>query len=110
MARADQETILRWEKHFEEFKVSGLTREAYCKTNGIRIYQLDYWRRRFSRLSKGPAVVPLNPDWVPLKIVDSVIEKNSPIDLWIGRVRVEIKPGFDSRFLAEVLRTIVAAC
>jgi hypothetical protein len=110
MVRADEETVRRWQKHLEEFKISGLTREAYSKRNGIRVYQLDYWRKRFLRDTKLPAGSSPDQSWVPLKIADSAIEKDSCIDLWIGRVRVEIKHGFDSRLLAEVLRTIGAAC
>lgn len=110
MARADQETIRHWQKHVEGFKASRLTREAYSKKNGIQVYRLDYWRRRFSRMSQNLADRPAEQRWVPLKIADEPIEKNSHIDLWIGRVRIEIKQGFDSRLLAEVLKTIGAAC
>jgi hypothetical protein len=110
MAKSDQETIRHWQKHVEEFKLSGLTRVAYSERNGIPVYQLDYWRRRFSRISANPVERRAEPCWVPLTIADNPIEKDSRIDLWIGRVRVEIKHGFDSRLLAEVLRTMGAAC
>jgi len=103
------EKIQYWQNHVEVFKSSGLSREDYSKENGIRVYQLDYWRRKLARLNKTQSVIPAN-QWVPVKISDEAIEKDSHIDLRIGRVRVEIKPGFDSKLLAEVLRAIGAGC
>ena len=103
------EKIQYWQNHVEVFKSSGLSREDYSKENGIRVYQLDYWRRKISRKDRTPGSIAAN-QWVPVKISDEPIEKDSHINLRIGRVRVEIKPGFDSKFLAEVLRAIGTGC
>ena len=107
--KVTHEKIQYWQQQVEAFKTSALTREAYSKENGIRVYQLDYWRRKLARLNKTHSVIPAN-QWVPVNISDEPIEKDSHIDLRIGRVRVEIKPGFDSKLLAEVLRAIGAGC
>jgi hypothetical protein len=98
-----------WQQHVEAFKISRLTREAYSKKNGIRVYQLDYWRRKLSRRKKTPAAISTK-QWVPVNIRDEPAEKNSHVDLWIGQIRVAIRPGFDSRLLAEVLRAIGSGC
>jgi hypothetical protein len=86
-----------------------LTREAYNKKNRIQAYQLDYWRKKISRMDKTQEAIPAN-QWVPLKISDEQTERDSHIDLWIGPVRVEIKRGFDPELLAELLRTAGAGC
>jgi hypothetical protein len=109
MAKADPNTIRFWKKHVEEYKASGLTREAYSKRKRIQVYQLDYWRKKLSRLSKTLETLPTD-QWVPLQISDRSIEKDSHIDLWIGPMRIEVKRGFDSQILAEVLRTIGSGC
>ena len=109
MANVNEKVIQYWQQHVEGFKTSGLTREAYSKENGIRVYQLDYWRRKLSRRKKTPATISTK-QWVPVKISDEPIEKDSHVDLWIGQVRVAIRPGFDARLLAEVLRAIGAGC
>ena len=109
MANVNENVIQYWQKHVEGFKTSGLTREAYSKENGIRVYQLDYWRRKLSRRKKTPATISAK-QWVPINISDEPSEKDSHVDLWIGRVRVAIRPGFNSRLLAEVLRVIGAGC
>jgi hypothetical protein len=109
MAKADEQTTQQWKKHVEEFKISGLTREAYSKRKRIQAYQLDYWRRKFSSPNKTSAALHKD-QWVPLQISDRPIEKDSCIDLWVGPVRVEVKHGFDPQLLAEVLQAIGSGC
>jgi hypothetical protein len=107
--KASTETIGYWQQHVEAFKTSGLTREAYSKKNGFRVYQLDYWRRKLSRNEKTPESIATN-QWVAVKISDEPTQKDSHIDLWIGAVRIEVRKGFDSKLLTEVIRTVGAAC
>jgi len=104
-----QEEIRYWRRHVEAFKASGLTRKAYSKQAHINVYKLDYWRKKITRIDKTPEVVP-SSRWVPLTISDDPIEKDSHIDLWVGRVRVEVKQGFDSKLLTEILRAVGAGC
>jgi hypothetical protein len=95
MAKTDPGIIRFWKKHVEEYNNSGLTREAYSKRRHIQVYQLDYWRKKFSPFSKTLEAFPTD-QWAPLQISDSATEKDSPIDLWIGPVRIEVKRGFSS--------------
>jgi hypothetical protein len=103
------ETNQYWQQHVEAFNSSGLTREAYSKKNRIRVYQLDYWRRKISRTNKTRKSESRN-QWLPLQISDEPIDNNSHIELWIGKIRVEIKRGFDSKLLAEFLRSVGVVC
>jgi hypothetical protein len=107
--KAITETIQYWQRHVEAFNSSGLTREAYSKKNRIRVYQLDYWRRKTSRTNKTRKSESRN-QWVPIQISDEPIDNNSHIELWIGKIRVEIKRGFDSKLLAEFLRSVGHVC
>ena len=107
--KATTEKIKYWQRHVESFKASGLTREAYSKKNRIRVYQLDYWRKRVSRMDKTREAITAN-QWVPLQISDEPAERDSHIDLWIGPVRIEIKRGFDAKLLTELLRTVGVGC
>jgi hypothetical protein len=107
--KANTDTFRYWHRHVEAFKASGLTREAYSKRNRIRVYQLDYWRKRILRMGGTPETISAN-QWVPLKISDEPTDKGCHIDLWIGPVRIEVKPGFDSKLLTELLRAVGAGC
>jgi hypothetical protein len=106
---ATQEKIQYWQRHVEEFKVSGLTRDAYSKKNRIRVYQLDYWRKKVSRKEKAPESIAAK-QWVPVKISDEPAGNDSNIDLWIGLIRIEVRKGFDSRLLIELIRAVGAGC
>jgi hypothetical protein len=82
--------------------------KAYSKRKRIQVYQLDYWRKKFSPRTKTPAA--FKDQWIPLQISDRSIEKDSRIDLWVGRVRIEVQHGFDPQLLAEVLKAIGTRC
>jgi hypothetical protein len=106
---ATTETIQYWQRQVEAFNSSGLTREAYSKKNRIQVYQLDYWRKKISRINRTRKSDSGN-QWLPLQISDEPIDNNSHMNLWIGKVRVEIKRGFDAKLLAEFLRSVGALC
>ena len=108
--KTTKETIRYWQRHVESYKTSGLTRETYSKENHIRVYQLDYWRKKISRMERDPESGPANSQWVPLKILDKPTGNNSRINLWIGSIRIEVEQGFDSKHLAEIVRSVGSEC
>jgi hypothetical protein len=99
----------KWQKHVLAFAESDLTRQDYCRQNGIGVYQLDYWRRKFQRSnSKHPVSAGA---WIPLEIRDSrSTAENAGIGLRIGRVTIEVKPGYDRKLLADVLQVLESVC
>jgi hypothetical protein len=107
--RSTKGTIQYWRQHVEAFNASGLTRDAYSKKNRIRVYQLDYWRKKISRKEKAPESIAAK-QWVPVKISDEPAGNDSNIDLWIGSIRIEVRKGFDSRLLIELIRAVGAGC
>jgi len=88
-----------WRRHVEGYESSGQTRESYSTSQGIKIYQLDYWRWKFKRQS---AVSPTVENWIPVRI----IEEENTLDLNVGKVRITVKPGFNHELLSEVLRVL----
>jgi len=107
--KSNPEVTRSWRKHVQEFESSGLTRNRYCQGTGIKVYQLDYWRKKLRKLDatgKGAA-----KGWIPLQIRDDQeIEKGSGVCLRIGRLSIEVKPGFDRQLLAEVIRIVDPIC
>ena len=97
--RYSEEEISYWRRHVAGYEASGQTREAYSASQGIKIYQLDYWRWKFKRQS---AVSPSVESWIPVRI----IEEESALDLNVGKVRITVKPGFNHALLSEVLRVL----
>ena len=105
-----RETPEHWRQHVEAFSYSGLTRNAYCQKNGIRVYQLDYWRKKFKN-SNPSAIANDRKEWVPLQICEErPANKSTGIQLRIDRFTVEIEPGFNPELLSQVLRIVGSAC
>ena len=99
-----------WRHHVQAFIDSGKTRVAYCRENQIQVYQLDYWRRKFksSKANKSPDI---RRDWVSLQIhEDHSSDKGTGIRLHIGRLSIEVEPGFNPKLLSELLRVVGTAC
>lgn len=104
--KTGQTTSLVWRQHVEAFKESGLTRPAYCRKHRIRVSRLDYWRRKLSSAGMAKEAA----QWVPVTIVGEAAEPDPGIQLWIGKLRIELRPGFDTKLLSEILRAVNGPC
>lgn len=107
--KSSQELKEHWQQQVRAFESSGMTRRRYCEQKQIRIYQLDYWRKKLGK--SNPTVQGSTKGWIPLRIRDEqVVQKASGICLRIGRLAMEVKPGFDRELLTEVLRVVSPVC
>jgi len=104
--KASEERTAYWKQQVEEFQKSGLGRTAYCERNQIRVFQLDYWRHKFTK----PGNVSSRPGWIPLRIKENQAEQSGVIRLRIGKLEIEVRRDFDGELLAEILRVVGAAC
>ena len=64
-----------------------------------------YWRKKIKQSERRNNTK--GTGWIPLRISD---EEASHINLRVGRITVEVKPGFDRGLLIELLQAIGAAC
>ncbi len=108
MSRADQQRAKRWRKHVESYQASGLTREAYCRKHDLKVYQLDYWRRKKNGIHE-TAKENNGAGFVQLQVKDDS-PSNSCIALRVGSVTVEVNAGFDPKHLESILRVLSATC
>ena len=103
--KSDPEKMDYWRQHVEAVKSSGLTRKAYCEANQIKKSSFEYWCHKLSYLKRNAN--GKETEWIPVQVRE---DPSSGIDLRIGRMTVEIKPGFDQALLNELLRAIGALC
>ena len=108
MSRSNQQKTERWRKHVESYQASGLTRESYCRKHDLKVYQLDYWRRKQHRIHES-AKESNGAGFIQLRVKDEP-PPNSCIALRVGNVTVEVKAGFDSKHLENILRVLGATC
>jgi hypothetical protein len=95
--RTSSERMEYWRQQIELYEESGQTREEYSAAQGIKVYTLDYWRRKLS--NKSTADTTISESWVPIQI----IEEEDGIDLSVGKVRITVRPGFNRKLLSEVI-------
>jgi len=91
-----------WASRVTEFKSSGQSVPAWCAANELRPNQLRYW---LSKHEAKRANTRLPAPWLPLDLSD--LEPSIPtLTIRVGRVFVEVKPGFDPALLLDVVRTL----
>ena len=79
---------------------SGLSARAWCSRELVGYAAFVYWRRR---LERARAIEPLT--------LIRVREREAVGDglwLWVGEVRIEVRPGFDAGLLKQVVATLAA--
>ncbi len=99
-----------WKGHIAGLSKSGLSRKAYCQQNDLSISTFQYWRAKLK-----PASTTVehrsesNKPWVTLQVADDPTCENG-VRLRIGRVTIEVDPGFNRDLLAEVIKIAGSTC
>lgn len=95
-----------WERRIATFRESGETQSKWCQVNDVRLHQLRYWLRKIEH----PAKSEVSTRWVPVNLVDVPCESDEKLLIKIGDTSIEVKPGFNPSFLADVVRTLRSSC
>ena len=106
MGKLSPAKVKQWRQHVESYRSGDLGRKAYCKRNQIKESTFGYWCKKINRPEEG-LERSTEPRWVPVQILE---DRSSGIDVRIGNITLEIKPGFDKALLIELLRTIGSLC
>ena len=100
---SDLEKTKLWEERIDDFLSSGLTQKAWCEEKGIPGHQLGYRLRKY----KSKDVKQPTNRWVNLPTSHVI---GSGVSLKLGKVVLEVEPGFDEQTFSSVLRALMAAC
>ena len=88
-----------WAARITEFKGSGQSVRAWCTDQGINPRQLWYWLKKEKQESAEPKL-----SWLPLDLSDESLQ--NALVIRIGRVVIDVKPGFDPKLLLDVVKTL----
>lgn len=104
-----------WQTRVAEYESSGLTMRAWCEQTGFRNGQLRYWLKKAREARKSQS-----QSWVCVDLVDDGVSapsetgadvgRDSQVSIRMGAATIEIRPGFDSALLSEVLRVVRLTC
>jgi hypothetical protein len=104
ISRAEQLEQKRsyWKQHIDSWQETDLSQAEYCRRHNLKHHQLVYWKKRFLRTETGVS-------FVPLKLDDFLMDRPPQPDrqslcLEINnRFKVEIRAGFDTQLLRQLI-------
>jgi hypothetical protein len=92
-----------WELRIAEFRASGQTQTKWCEINNFKIHQFKYWLRKIEKTPEQPKP---SSKWIPITMENQFDESNESLKIKIGPASIEVKPGVDLVFFADVVRTL----
>lgn len=96
-----------WELRIADFRASGQTQSKWCADNHVKLHQLKYWLKKFENMNQ---ISTTSPKWVSVTLDEQHAESKDTLQIHIGQASIEVKPGFDPSFLADVVRTLRSLC
>lgn len=84
-----------WAKRVEAWRASGETADAYARGKGYEGSTLRWWSSRLGRAS--------TPQFLRLVPKARAVQVDPELVVEVGRARVRVKAGFDTKLLAEVV-------
>jgi hypothetical protein len=98
-----------WADRIAAQRASGQNIKDWCATHHINRRQFHYWIRNLETLSSKNTPKAPRSHWVEVNVEHSEVTA-SAIVVQVGAAAIEIKPGFNSSLLAEVIRTLQTVC
>ncbi|SDW80918.1 hypothetical protein SAMN04489725_11576 [Alicyclobacillus hesperidum] len=99
---SQQERRELWHERIATFYDSGLSAVRLCTKHGLKPHQLWYWARRF----RDEASHGVIPTFVSV-VTEDAQTTTAPITLRVGKIEIDVRPGYDSRVLAELVHILV---
>jgi hypothetical protein len=102
VAKASPEQQNEWAARIAAFRASGMSVPAWCAEHHVKPHQLRYRLQKQARAKRPSGETPTQ--WLPLNLRDPEI--TPPLVIRVGRVTVEVRPGFDRDLLRDVVHTL----
>jgi hypothetical protein len=93
------ETERTWTERVREWKASGLAAPEFVQGRGYQASTLRYWASRLQGVAEGRAW----PARVRMARVKVAKASSESLVVLVGAVRIEVRPGFDSALLRDVV-------
>ena len=111
-----------WKAKINEYNKTGVgkSKNKWCRENNINPKKFNYWCCKLKKSEVGKLQYnnkeeqPNSTKWIPISIMqekDELKETNeNRIIINIGKARIEVNKGFDSKCLIDVVRVVNLLC
>jgi hypothetical protein len=95
-----------WPAIVAAYKTSGQRQGEWCAQNSVNINNLRYWLRKEREIISSSEETC---QWLPLAVGEiETTTQDQILTLKVGQIFIEIKPGFNLKFLTDVVRALIS--
>lgn len=94
-----------WRQRVADYRASGMTGSAWCAAHQVKEHRLWYWARKFPQESASESQHGRFISVLTHEPTDT--KERPPLLIRVQGVEIEIRPGFDTELLRDVVRTLV---
>ena len=105
--RQNPELHKEWDCQVALYRTSGLTQTKWCEINEISVHQLKYWLKK---LDNPHSTQESDNKWISVALEETDEQLNEAIQIKVGSVSIEVKPGFNPSLLADVVKDLNSVC
>lgn len=105
--RLNQELHEEWERRIALYRASGLTQSKWCEINEISIHKLKYW---LYKVDDSHSTQDSKNKWIPVALGESDEQQNETLTIRVGFASIEVKSGFNSSLLVDVVKVLNTVC
>ena len=98
--KSDSEYQAKWLNLFNQYKISNQTMKAFCLVHNVKVYQLQYWLKKYKNKNKDSPT-----SFTEVNIIKQPIIQN-PIKLTCGKLVIEIPNNFNEGTLLKLLKVV----
>lgn len=94
-----------WRARMAAFRASGLSAEAWARTEGVTAHQMAYWTRQFPA-DTSPERTAVAP-FAAVTVREDAGSPDAPgLVVEVGAARIAVRAGFDGALLRAVVRAL----
>ena len=102
--------IHNWRAIVEAYQASGRRQKEWCRENNVNLNNLRYWLQKEKKAAPPMSAAKKTCQWLALDIPEPQPAAGQRQTIRIGPASLEITPGFDPQFLADVIKVVIAVC
>jgi hypothetical protein len=99
-----------WESRVVSFKSSGMGVTVWCKANDVNKERFKYWLYKQNKRKTEPAAKK-SKQWIAIETTPvTLMKQENMLIINVGKASIQIKPGFDSVLLGDVVKALAGSC